>query len=137
ALLHAHRTAAIVLAGSGYHDAEATRAIANRLRLYERSGGRVSSIGRHPPLPGDAVLPANDTGGYLAGQELYRLGHQRIGVIAGPRGLTTTSDRLAGLRRAAREHGRTLSTRRIVYADFDRDSGAEAAARLLDANPDL
>src|SRR5690606_6896279 len=25
----------------------------------------------------------------------------------------------------------------VAYADFDRDSGAEAAARLLDANPDL
>ena len=137
ALLHGHRTAAIVLAGSGYHDVEATRAIANRLRLYERGGGRVSVIGRHAQLPGDAVLPANDAGGYLVGRELYGLGHQRIGVIAGPRGLTTTTDRLAGLRRASREHGRGIPSRRIAYADFDRDSGAAAAARLLDANPDL
>lgn len=137
ALLHGHRTAAIVLAGSGYHDVEATRAIANRLRTYERDGGRVSVIGRHSQLPGDAVLPANDAGGYLVGQELYGLGHHRIGVIAGPRGLTTTTDRLTGLRRASREHGHAIPPRRIAYADFDRDSGAAAAAALLDANPDL
>ena len=33
-------------------------------------------------------------------------GTPQVGVIAGPRELTTTTDRLAGLRRAAREHGR-------------------------------
>lgn len=140
ALLHGHRTAAIVLAGSGYHDVAATRAIAAGLRLYERTGGRVAVIGRHPHPgghPGDAVLPANEDGGYLAGSELYRLGHHRIGVIAGPEGLTTTTDRLAGLRRAAREHGHSLPSRRVAYADFDRDSGAAAAAALLDADPAL
>jgi LacI family transcriptional regulator len=94
-------------------------------------------IGRHLHAPGDAVLPANEQGGLLAGSELCRLGHHRIGVVAGPAELTTTADRLAGLRRALREHGRGLPSRRIAYADFDRDSGATAAAALLDADPDL
>jgi LacI family transcriptional regulator len=141
ALLHGHRTAAIVLAGSGYHHPEAAKAIANRLRLYERSGGRVTVIGRHAHSgggpAGDAVLPANEDGGWQAGTELYRLGHHRIGVIAGPQQLTTTTDRLAGLRRAARDHHRGISPRRVAYADFDRDSGAAAAAALLDADPGL
>jgi len=137
ALLHSHRTAAIVLAGSGHHDPAASNAIATQLRHYQRSGGRVTVIGRHARHPGDAVLPANEEGGYLAGDELYRLGHQRIGAIAGPRPLTTTTDRLTGLRRAARAYGHVLPVRRIAYADFDRDSGAAAAAALLDADPDL
>ena len=51
--------------------------------------------------------------------------------------LTTTTDRLAGLRRAAPRARARLPARRIAYADFDRDSGAAAAAALLDANPDL
>src|SRR5690606_10622771 len=50
---------------------------------------------------------------------------------------TTTTDRLTGLRRAARAYGHVLPVRRIAYADFDRDSGAAAAAALLDADPDL
>ena len=106
-LLHAHQVAAIVLAGSGYHDAPVTAKLESRLRIYEQTGGRVAVIGRHEHA-GDAIVPANEHGGYLAGDALYRLGHTAIGVIAGPRHLTTTTDRLAGLRRAAREHGRRL-----------------------------
>jgi LacI family transcriptional regulator len=135
-LLRAHQAAAIVLAGSGYHDPAFTKALGGKLEVYQRTGGRVAVIGRHDHA-GDAVVPANETGGYLLGAELYRLGHTRIGVIAGPRLLTTTTDRLAGLRRAAREHGRKLPARRIAYADFDRSGGAAAAAALLDAEPDL
>ncbi|HEY8474014.1 MAG TPA: LacI family DNA-binding transcriptional regulator [Natronosporangium sp.] len=136
-LLHGHRTAAIVLAGSGHRDPKTARAIATRLKQYQKDGGRVAVIGRHLHTPGDAVLPDNEQGGRLAGTELCRLGHHRIGVVAGPAGLTTTADRLAGLRQALRERGRTLPSKRIAYADFDRDSGARAAADLLDANPDL
>jgi LacI family transcriptional regulator len=96
----------------------------------------VSIIGRHD-LHGDTVMPENEIGGYLLGTEVFTLGHRKIGVIAGPKVLTTITDRLTGLRRAAREHGRSLPTKRIVYADFNRDGGAAAAAELLDASPDL
>lgn len=135
-LLRAQQVAAIILTGSGYHDSAFTEALNAKLRVYENSGGRVTVIGRHDH-PGDAVMPANEMGGYLLGRELYELGHRRVGVVAGPAQLTTTSDRVAGLRRATREYGRTLPARRIVYADFDRDSGAAAAKDLLDAEPDL
>jgi LacI family transcriptional regulator len=135
-LLRAQQVAAIVLAGSGYHDVAFTRALAGKLRAYERSGGSVAVIGRHE-LPGHAVMPANEAGGYLIGDEIYRLGHRRVGLIAGPQVLTTTTDRVAGLRRAARAHGRTLPARRIAYGDFGRDSGAAATEALLAAEPDL
>ncbi|HEU5109029.1 MAG TPA: LacI family DNA-binding transcriptional regulator, partial [Micromonosporaceae bacterium] len=135
-LLHAHQTAAIVLAGSGYHDRPVTARLDRKLRLYEAGGGRVAVIGRHEHA-GDAVVPANEHGGWLAADALYRLGHTAIGVIAGPPHLTTTTDRLAGMRRAAREHGRRLTARRIAYADFGRDGGVAAAADLLDRHPGL
>jgi LacI family transcriptional regulator len=135
-LLRAHQVAAIILAGSGYHDAAFTKSLNMKLEAYTRTGGRVSVIGRHE-LHGDSVMPENETGGFLIGAELFTLGHKKIGVIAGPKVLTTTTDRLAGLRRAAREHGRTLPAKRVVYADFDRDSGARAAVELLDGTPDL
>jgi LacI family transcriptional regulator len=135
-LLRAQQVAAIILTGSGYHDPGFTKALTAKLQAYERTGGRVAVIGRHEH-PVDAVLPANELGGYLQGRELYELGHRRIGVLAGPKRLTTTTDRIAGLRRAAREYGRTLPTRRIAYGEFDRDSGAAAAKELLEAEPDL
>jgi LacI family transcriptional regulator len=135
-LLHAHQTAAIVLAGSGYHDAPITARLDRKLRLYSSGGGRVAVIGRHQHA-GDAVVPENEHGGWLAADALYRLGHRTIGVIAGPRHLTTTTDRLAGVRRAARDHGHRLTERHIAYAGFDRDGGLAAAAELLDRNPGL
>ncbi|MFF0152774.1 LacI family DNA-binding transcriptional regulator [Micromonospora sp. NPDC005203] len=135
-LLRGHQVAALILAGSGYHDEAFTRQLNEKLAAYEASGGRVAVIGRHEHS-GDAVMPDNRTGGYLAGRELCGLGHQVIGVVAGPHNLTTTTDRLAGLRQALREQGRDLPERRIRYAEFDRDGGAEATARLLDADPEL
>jgi LacI family transcriptional regulator len=135
-LLRAQQVAAIVLAGSGYHDEEVTAGLRSKLRVYQAAGGRVAVIGRHE-YGGDAVVPDNEAGGYLLGAELYASGHRRIGVIAGPQRLTTTTDRLAGLRRAAREYGRQLPVRRVRYADFDRSGGATAAAALLDAEPGL
>jgi LacI family transcriptional regulator len=133
-LLRAHQVAAIILAGSGYHDEEFTRTLDAKLRVYQASGGHVAVVGRHEHT-GHAVIPANETGGYLIGTELYSLGHQRLGVIAGPKHLTTTTDRLAGLHRAAREHRREIPERRVAYADFDRAGGAAATAALLDAEP--
>jgi LacI family transcriptional regulator, galactose operon repressor len=135
-LLRANQVAAIILAGSGYHDAAFTRSLNLKLDAYVRTGGRVTVIGRHQ-LAGDSVVPENEVGAYLIANEVFGLGHRKVGVIAGPAALTTTTDRLAGLRQSAREHRRTLGARRIAYANFDRDSGAAAAARLLDANPDL
>jgi LacI family transcriptional regulator len=133
-LLRAQQAAAIILAGSGYHDAQFTRSLNQKLEVYERTGGRVTVIGRHQHAT-DAVMPANESGGYLAGAELFRLGHRQVGVIAGPKLLTTTTDRLAGLRRAAKDYSRRLV--RTVYAEFDRDSGAAAAGELLDDFPNL
>jgi LacI family transcriptional regulator len=135
-LLRAQQVAAIVLSGSGYHDPTFTRLLNAKLKAYERTGGRVAVIGRHKHA-GDAVMPDNEQGGYLAAAALYRLGHERIGVIAGPKVLTTTTDRLAGVRRAAGEYGRTLPPGCVAYADFDRDSGAAAAGELLDTAPEL
>jgi LacI family transcriptional regulator len=133
-LLRAQQVNALVLAGSGYNDPVLTNDLNARLRAYMDVGGRVSVIGRHK-LVGNAVLPANEAGAHLLGGKLYDMGHQRIGVIAGPHVLTTTSDRLSGLRRAARERGRGLPARRIRYGDFTRDGGAVAAAALMDAEP--
>lgn len=135
-LLRAQRVSAIVLAGSGYHEARATQQLNAALETFQRGGGRVAVIGRHAHT-GHAVQPANTDGARLLGEYLFGLGHRVIGVVAGPKQLTTTTDRLAGLRAAAAAGGRTVPARRVVYADFTRDGGAEAAAELLDAEPGI
>ncbi|OKI62417.1 LacI family DNA-binding transcriptional regulator [Micromonospora sp. CB01531] len=132
-LLRAQQVAAIVLAGSGYHDEGVNALLDERLTAYVATGGRVALVGRHRHR-GDAVLPANEEGARLVGAELRRLGHRVVGVIAGPDQLTTTTDRLAGLAAGLDE---ALPTKRIRYADFTRDAGARATAELLDAVPEL
>src|SRR3954464_189041 len=135
-VLHAHQAAAIILAGSGFTDPGYAERAAAKLNSYEQNGGQVTVIGRHEHA-GDAVLPDNEGGGFLAGDHLFGLGHTEIGVVAGPRNLTTITDRLAGLRRAVRRHRRRLPAARIVYAGFDRDSGATATSTLLAAHPQI
>ncbi|MFI6072278.1 LacI family DNA-binding transcriptional regulator [Actinoplanes sp. NPDC051343] len=135
-LLHAHQVAAIVVAGSGYLDEDASGRLDARMRAYEAAGGRIAVVGRHGRT-GDAVLPDNEQGGFLAADHLYSLGHTEIGVIAGPAGLTTTADRLDGLRRATRHHKRKLPKQRVVHADFTRDGGFAAASDLIAAHPPL
>lgn len=132
-MLRAQQVAAIVLAGSGYHDEAVNALMDERLAAYAATGGRVAVIGWHKHR-GDAVLPANQDGARLLGAELRRLGHHTVGVIAGPASLTTTTDRIAGLYEGMAV---SLPEERIRYADFTRDGGARATAELLDAVPGL
>ncbi|MEV6348875.1 LacI family DNA-binding transcriptional regulator [Actinoplanes sp. NPDC051851] len=134
ALLRAQQVHALILAGSGYHDDAFTARLNAELGAYQQAGGRVAVIGRHE-LVGSAVLPANEQGAYDLGCRVFHQGHRRVGVIAGPRLLTTTTDRLTGIRRAATELGVRLD--HVVHADFTRDGGALATAELLDTVPDL
>jgi LacI family transcriptional regulator len=124
------------MAGGGLDDLEYSRRLADQITPFMTAGGRVAFIGRHH-VPGDAVLPDNVGGAEQLARVLVELGHETIGVIAGPPRLTTTRDRLAGLSRAMRERGIELDPRRLVYSDFTRDGGGAAAAGLLDAEPSI
>ena len=135
-LLHAHQVAAIVIAGSGYLDADTAARLDDRLRAFEATGGRIAVIGRHEHT-GDAVLPDNEEGGFLAAAHLFELGHSEIAVVAGPPALTTTFDRLVGVRRAVRKYRRKLAKGRIVHSDFTRDGGFATASRVLEESPEV
>jgi DNA-binding LacI/PurR family transcriptional regulator len=84
----------------------------------------------HSDWPADQVLVDNAQGGYLAGQYLARLGHRRIGCIAGPNTATPSAGRIAGFRRALTEAGIELPAEAVEAGDF-RYSGGEAAMRAL------
>lgn len=77
----------------------------------------------------------NFEGGSVAGHHLIAQGRSRIGTVSGPLDMTAGVDRLAGWRTAMEAAG--LDAHRVEHADFTRDSGAEAMARLLVSAPDL
>jgi LacI family transcriptional regulator len=136
ARLGAQRARAILLAGSPPTDPDAAEELAENLRTYLGSGGRVVSIGDQGPDI-DAVLPANAQGAHDAALHLTALGHERIGVITGPAGLVAVADRLEGFRRGLIEGGEAFGSAPCIEADFTRDGGYAAAQRLLETRPDL
>ena len=82
-------------------------------------------------LPVDQVSSDNESGAYLAVQHLIRLGHRRIGVLAGVEGISTTQDRIRGYRRALEESRIPVDESLIVPGCSQIEEGAAAAERLL------
>lgn len=124
----AQRVDALLLAGSG--DGDAGARIAAEISEFTRGGGRAALMG-HYQATGDAVMPDNADGGRQMADHLIALGHRRLGVIAGPLGLTTS--RLTGFRDQCRKHGVELGEDQIREGDFTRDGGRAAANELLDS----
>jgi DNA-binding LacI/PurR family transcriptional regulator len=77
----------------------------------------------------------NVEGGRIATEHLVARGRRRIGTIAGPANMSAGLDRLEGWRLALAAHG--LADDAVEHGDFTSTGGAEAAARILDAHPDL
>lgn len=84
-------------------------------------------------LAADLVEVNHEAGGFLATQHLLKLGHRRIGCIAGPLGLSSARERVQGYRRALGEGGVTVDDRLIRGADFTSAGGLAAMTSLLDA----
>lgn len=85
-------------------------------------------------LPGmevDTVIADNVGSGCQATEHLIRLGHRRIGCIAGPRGLHIGDERVDGYNRALKEHGIPLHKDLIIPSDFRCRGGYESMRELL------
>jgi LacI family repressor for deo operon, udp, cdd, tsx, nupC, and nupG len=64
---------------------------------------------------------------------LYWLGHQHVGVIAGPANLPQMQDRIRGARKSAQNHDR-LASLTIEHGKFSMEAGLTSAAKLLAQN---
>lgn len=70
-------------------------------------------------------------GGYLATRHLLDLGHERIGVIAGPDYASSATGRVDGYRHALEEASISVDPQLIVPSTFGIQSGAEAIEKLM------
>jgi len=84
-----------------------------------------------PGLEADLVQINHEEGGYLATRYLIDLGHRTIGCIAGPSHTTSSSERLAGYRRALAEAALPYRRRWVMESDFTSEGGYQTASRLL------
>ena len=133
-MLHAQRVRAIVLAGSGYTDPAATAAIDAALALYRAEGGAVTAVTDHGDGY-DTVLPDNRGGAAALTRSLLGQGYRRLAVIAGPERFRVSAERLAGVTDALAETGLTIGQIMLEQAEFSREGGRWATARLLVAHP--
>lgn len=78
------------------------------------------------------VTHDTDPGISDAVRTLSDLGHERIGIVAGPQGTSTGRDRLATFRTAMDTVGLALPDELIAVGDFRTESGAAGVDRLLD-----
>ena len=90
---------------------------------------------RAPGVEADAVLSDNVGGAYLATKHLIERGHERIGIVLGIPGATTTEERLAGYRRALEEAGIPLAEELVVWGGYRVEGGRRATAELLSLTP--
>ena len=103
---------------------------AHYARLVEDGARLVFVNGALDELDVPCVSVDERRAGYLATQHLIRLGHTRIGFVAGPADYLPTREKAAGREEALRQHG--LSPDGLVsHGDFTHEGGRCAARALL------
>ena len=82
-------------------------------------------------LDGPFVGVDNEGGAHQGVVELIRHGHHQIGILAGFQRLSTIRGRVAGFRRALRDHGIPLREDWVIPSPLTVESGREAMRELL------
>ena len=130
ALMRAQRARAVILIGSRSDDVTAREGLRSEIDAFMRSGGRVVTVGQDL-LGVDTVMPQNAAGAGALGRALVAQGHRSFAVLAGPRGLLTARDRLAGFKAGLQSWSVSLDPGAVIYGEFTRDGGYEAMSTVL------
>ena len=85
----------------------------------------------------DAVLIDNVKAAQDATASLIEYGHTNIGIIAGPRDVSTAMDRLSGYISMLKKNQIEVKDSLIEYSEFSIESGYKACMRLIDSNSDM
>lgn len=85
----------------------------------------------------DAFVGSDDqAGARLVTRHLLDLGHTRVGHLSGPRGVSTSIQRLRGYQAALAEAGLPFETDLMAESGYMEEGGLRAAERLLALPPD-
>lgn len=84
----------------------------------------------------DSVSVDNFQASYDSIDYLIQQGHQRIGIIAGPEGIYTSWQRLAGYRAAMEQHHLPVLESMIHFSDYTLQGGYHAAEEFLACAPE-
>jgi LacI family transcriptional regulator len=77
------------------------------------------------------VTVDNEGAGYMATQHLIEQGYKKIAILAGPKNLELSNNRMDGYLRALKENNIKVDKELIVYCDFNQDYAYFATKELL------
>ena len=106
------------------------------VEALRRGGKQFVLYGRYPADDVSYVTVDDRVSARNVVSHLLRIGHKRVGTIAGPQHMFEAQDRLAGYYDALRDFGLPKSPELVVEGDWSEASGYAAMRRLLAANAD-
>jgi len=114
-------------------DGSIPRAVLNELAQTAPDNRIVFACEWKPDTNMPSVRSDNRGGAQQAVAHLVKLGHTKIGHIAGPRNNVLTKERLAGFEAAIADHELKIDPHWIVDGgDFSLDAGAQAARQFIE-----
>lgn len=125
---------AIILVGGMAETEEHLAQLATAAEGMDRAGARMVLCARPwkgAKAPVDVVECDMEAGAFAATSHLISAGHTRVAHLAGPHEFSVAGQRLEGYERALRAHGIKPDPALVAETDMTRESGYEAACRLL------
>ncbi|MDX1413140.1 MAG: LacI family DNA-binding transcriptional regulator [Candidatus Promineifilaceae bacterium] len=101
----------------------------------QKQGVSVVLIDRYVPDATVDIIRGDSVGGaYQVVQHLIQQGHRHIAVLAGPKDVSTASDRVTGYRQAIRDAKIEIGSEAIYWGNFTHDSGYSQTKQALTAD---
>ena len=79
----------------------------------------------------DYIVLDNFSGGYKAMEHLYKLGHHRIGIIAGSLTTSTAIERTEGAKKLLKDYGLKLDPNQLMECNFSKELAYHATKKFL------
>ena len=79
----------------------------------------------------DYIVLDNVSGGYMAMEHLYKLGHRRIGIIAGSLNTSTAVERTEGAKKLMKDYGLTFDSNLMMECRFLKESAYQVTKKSL------
>jgi LacI family transcriptional regulator len=79
----------------------------------------------------DCIVLDNISGGYMAMEHLYKLGHRQIGIIAGGLNISTAIERTEGAKKLLKDYGLKFDPNLMIECHFSKDLAYHATKKFL------